>query len=207
MRWKWRGRWASKRSRLRIPLTKGLAQGRGHDDLSVMNQTYSAAPALPDPVTAPELFQGLFTRRVSAYLIDLVIMGFIVLVLSFVGLIAGFLTFGLAWGALALVVPLSVILYYAVTLGSARRATVGMQMMDLVLTPARGQPLNGGMAILHAAVFWVTVWISWPVSLLFALFTPRRQMIHDLLTGTLMLRRSPMERHWRMQRVRMNQAY
>ena len=29
-----------------------------------------------------------------------------------------------------------------------------------------------------------------------ALFTPRQQMVHDLVTGTLMLRRSPMVRHW-----------
>jgi uncharacterized RDD family membrane protein YckC len=46
-------------------------------------------------------------------------------------------------------------------------------------------------------VFWVTVWISLPISLLVALLTPRRQMIHDLIVGTLMVRRSPMERHWR----------
>ncbi len=47
------------------------------------------------------------------------------------------------------------------------------------------------------SLFWITVWVAWPVSLLVALFTPRRQMVHDLVTGTLMLRRSPMERHWR----------
>jgi uncharacterized RDD family membrane protein YckC len=162
-----------------------------------MDQTYSSRPALPDPSTAPELFEGLLRRRVFAYLIDLVIMGAIVLGLSFVGLIAGFLTFGLAWAAMAFVVPLAIVLYYAATLGSSRRATVGMQMMDIVLTPARGQPLDGWMAIIHAAVFWISFWICWPISLLFALFTPRRQMLHDLIVGTLMVRRSPMERHWR----------
>ena len=30
----------------------------------------------------------------------------------------------------------------------------------------------------------------------FALFTPRQEMVQDLVTGTLMLRRSPMARHW-----------
>ena len=172
-----------------------------------MSLTFADHPALPDPASAPELFRGLLMRRVFAYLVDLAIMGMIVLILSVVGLVAGLLTFGLAWAAMGLIVPVAIIFYYAVTLGSARRATVGMQMMDLVLTPARGQPLNGGMAILHAAVFWVTVWICWPVSLLFALYTPRRQMIHDLLTGTMMLRRSPMVRHWTMQRSRVGQAY
>lgn len=151
---------------------------------------------LPDPVTAPELFDGLLTRRVVAYLIDLFVLGIIATALTMVGGIAGFLTFGLAWASLVIVIPLAIVAYYGATLGSSRRATLGMQMMDLVLTPTRGQPLDGWMAIVHALVFWVTVWISWPVSLAFALFTPRRQMIHDLITGTLLLRRSPMVRHW-----------
>ena len=169
-----------------------------------MTQTFDARPALPDPQTAPELFEGVLTRRVSAFIIDLIIMGAMILAFSLVGLIAGFLTFGLAWMALFLVVPASIVLYYGATLGSTKRATIGMQMMDIVLTPTRNQPLDGWMAIIHAGVFWLTTWVSWPLSLLFALFTPRRQMIHDLVTGTLMVRRSPMEQHWRGQSA---QAY
>lgn len=162
---------------------------------------------LPDPATAPELFEGVLTRRVLAYIIDLAIMGAMILAFSLVGLIAGFLTFGLAWVALIFVIPATIVLYYAATLGSSRRATVGMQMMDIVLTPTRGQPLDGWMAVIHAAVFWITVWVSWPISLLFALFTPRRQMIHDLIVGTLMVRRSPMIRHWQAYTGRGQAAY
>ena len=167
-----------------------------------MSQTQTA---LPDPATAPELFDGVLTRRVVAFIIDLVILGAMVLVFTVVGLIAGFLTFGLAWAALVFVIPASIVLYYAATLGSAKRATVGMQLMDIVLTPTRGQPLDGWMAVIHAAIFWITVWISWPISLLIALFTPRRQMLHDLIVGTLMVRRSPMVRHW--QNLRSQGAY
>jgi Predicted membrane protein/domain len=170
-----------------------------------MTQDTTARPYLPDPATAPELFEGLLTRRVMAYLIDLVLIGIIAFVLGTVGVVLGFLTFGLAWMALVLVLPTAVVLYYATTLGSHRRATVGMQMMDIVLTPTRGQPLDGWMAFFHALLFWVTFWISWPVAILFALFTPRRQMIHDLIMGTLMVRRSPMARHW--QRARMADPY
>jgi uncharacterized RDD family membrane protein YckC len=151
---------------------------------------------LPNPATAPELFEGVLPRRVVAFFIDMVLIGVLVLALGFVGLIAGFLTFGLAWLALTIVVPLAVVSYYAMTLGSSRRATVGMQMMDIVLTPTRDTPLDGWRAVIHAVLFWITVWISWPISLAVALFTPRQQMVHDLLAGTLMVRRSPMERHW-----------
>ena len=173
-----------------------------------MDQTYqNARPTLPDPSTAPELFEGLLTRRVAAWFIDVLVMSAMIMVFSIVGLVAGFLTFGLAWLALIVVIPATVVLYYGATLGSAKRATLGMQAMDLVLTPTRGQPLNGPMAFVHAAVFWITIWISLPISLLVALFTPRRQMIHDLIVGTLMVRRSPMERHWRARNPRGEPAY
>lgn len=170
-----------------------------------MTQDFAARPALPDPASAPELFDGLLTRRATAYLVDVVLMSVIVFAITLVGAILGFFTFGLAWVSLVFAVPAAIILYYAATLGSPRRATVGMQMMDIVLTPTRGQPLDGWMAVLHALVFWITIWICWPVTLLFALFTPRRQMIHDLIMGTLMVRRSPMLRHW--QRMRMADQY
>lgn len=165
-----------------------------------MTQDTAARPYLPDPSTAPELFDGVLMRRVIAYCIDVAIMGALVLAVSIVGGILGFLTFGLAWAALVFVVPGVIVVYYAATLGSSRRATVGMQLMDIVLTPTRGQPLDGWMAVLHAGLFWITFWISWPVSILFALFTPRRQMIHDLIVGTLMVRHSPMIRHWQSAR-------
>lgn len=172
-----------------------------------MSQTDTARTELPNPATAPELFEGLLTRRVTAFIIDLFVMGAMIMAFAFIGLIAGFLTFGLAWLALIFVVPATIVLYYGSTLGSPRRATVGMQMMDIVLTPTRGQPLDGWMAFIHAGVFWISFWICWPVSLLFALFTPRRQMLHDLVTGTLMVRRSPMVRHWRAHAARASQAY
>jgi uncharacterized RDD family membrane protein YckC len=152
---------------------------------------------LPDPATAPELFEGLLTRRFMAFLIDAFLIMLILVGVTLVGMVLGVLTLGVGWLALVPALPISVVAYYAMTLGSPQRATIGMRMMDLVLTPTRGQPMNGPVAFLHALIFYITAWISLPFSLLFALFTPRRQMIHDLITGTLMLRRSPMERHWR----------
>lgn len=151
---------------------------------------------LPDPATAPELFDGVLQRRMVAYAIDFVFLLLIAIVIAFVGLVAGFLTLGLGWLAIPIVAPIAVLAYYAATLGSYRRATPGMQAMDIILTPTRGAPLDGWRILLHPLLFWLTIWISWPLSLVFALFTPRQQMVHDLIAGTLMVRRSPMERHW-----------
>jgi len=157
--------------------------------------------ALPDPANAPELFDGILTRRVFAWLIDVIAMSALLLLASIVGVILGFFTWGLGWAALPIALPAIIIVYYAATLGSSHRATLGMRMMDIVLTPTQGRPMDGPVAIIHAVLFWVSFWISWPVSLAVALFTPRRQMAHDLIMGVMMVRRSPMQRHW--QTVRM----
>lgn len=154
-------------------------------------------PNLPDPASVPELFENVLPRRVMAFLIDSFIMIFVTTLVTIIGAVAGFFTLGLAWIALPVVILLVILGYYAGTLGSHSRATIGMQAMDLVLTPTRGAPLDGWRILIHPLVFWITVWLAWPVSLLIALFTPRREMVHDLIAGTLMLRRSPMARHWR----------
>ncbi len=154
-------------------------------------------PSLPDPATAPELFDGVLVRRSVAFLIDTAILCLISAMLLLVGGIAGFFTFGLAWVSLPIVIPVAILGYYAATLGSQMRATIGMSLMDIVLVPTRGYPLNGFAILIHPIVFWITVWVAWPISLIVALFTPRQQMVQDLVTGTLMLRRSPMARHWR----------
>lgn len=154
-------------------------------------------PNLPDPASAPELFENVLPRRMMAFLIDSVIMIFVTTLVTIIGAVAGFFTLGLAWVALPIVIPLVILGYYVVTLGSHSRATIGMQAMDLVLTPTRGAPLDGWKILVHPLVFWLTVWLAWPISLVIALFTPRREMVHDLIAGTLMLRRSPMARHWR----------
>lgn len=162
-----------------------------------MNQ--NSITELPDPNTFPELFENLITRRVMAFVIDTFVLTLIVSVVAIIGFIMGLFTFGLSWFALLFVLPLSIVAYYGTTLGSEKRATIGMSVMDLVLTPARGGPMDGWTAFAHPLLFWITSWILPPFSLMVALFTPRRQMIHDYIMGTLMVRRSPMERHWREQ--------
>lgn len=152
---------------------------------------------LPTPDSSPELFESVLQRRVLAFLIDLIILGIIIPIAAVVLGVLGVLTLGIAWLGYFILVPGVAFLYYMATLGSPARATVGMQMMDIVLTPTRSQPLDGALAVLHPFVGWLTYVICSPFIILLALFTRRRQMLHDLIVGTLMVRRSPMERFWR----------
>ncbi len=156
---------------------------------------------LPDPETAPELFRGVIGRRALAFMLDVAIMACVMGALFIIGLVFSVITLGIGLIALPFIVPVVIAGYYALTLGSSMRATIGMRVFDLVLTPASGAPLDGLKILIHPVIFWITCWFAWPLSLLFAFFTPRREMVHDFLTSTLMVRRSPMVRHWRQARL------
>ncbi|WP_157970113.1 RDD family protein [Pelagibacterium sediminicola] len=156
---------------------------------------------LPNPAASPELFESILTRRVLAFVIDCVVMSILIVVLSIVAGVLGIFTLGLAWLSIPVMVPVVFIAYYAVTLGSPSRATLGMRAMDIVLTPTRDAPLDGWMAMLHVVAFWATCSLLTPFILAVGLITNRRQLLHDILLGVLMVRRSPMERHWRHHRV------
>ncbi len=98
-----------------------------------------------DPWLQPELFRGVLTKRVFAFVIDLVILSIpIVLAIIFIALF-GIVTLGLGWFLFWLISPLSVIwalIYYGTSLGGPHGATVGMRMMDIEMRTWTGeQPL------------------------------------------------------------------
>src|SRR5213083_915448 len=82
-----------------------------------------------DPWTQPELFRGVLTRRVFAFLIDLVVLS-ITVILAYVFIaVFGLITLGLGWLLFWLVWPASVIwaiIYYGASLGGPHSATLGM---------------------------------------------------------------------------------
>ena len=77
---------------------------------------------LPDPATAPELFEGILTRRALANLIDLALLIAICGAILLVGFVAGFFTFGVGWISLPIAIPVAILGYYVLTLGSRMRA-------------------------------------------------------------------------------------
>ena len=143
-----------------------------------------------DPATRPELFRGVLTRRFFAFLIDLLILSVpIVLGVIFIALF-GVVTLGLGWMLFWLVSPLSVIwavLYYGLTLGGPHSATVGMRVMDLELRTWTGEPGYFVLGAAHAVLYWISVSVLTPFVLLVGLFNRRRQLLHDLVLGTVII--------------------
>ena len=143
-----------------------------------------------DPAAQPELFRGVLGRRFFAFLIDLVVLGIpIILGVIFIALF-GLLTLGFGWMLFWLVSPLSAvwaILYYGLSLGGPHSATVGMRVMDLQLRTFTGEPGYFILGAAHAVLYWISVSVLTPFIVLVGLFNRRKQLLHDLVLGTVII--------------------
>ncbi len=160
-----------------------------------MSSTYSAElrPHAFDPYDQPELFRGVLTRRVVAFLIDLIVLAIpIVLAVIFIA-VFGLITLGLGWMLFWLVSPMSIVwalVYYGLTLGGPHSATIGMRTMDLELRTWYGAPGYFVLGAAHALVFWVTISFLTPLILIVGLLNSRKRLLHDMLLGTVVINRS-----------------
>jgi len=146
-----------------------------------------------DPWLQPELFRGVLTRRVVAFLIDLIVLSIpVVLAVLFIA-VFGIITLGLGWMLFWLVSPASIIwalLYYGASLGGPHSATLGMRVMDLELRTWYGAPGYFLLGVMHAVLFWVSVSFLTPLVLLVGLFNGRRRLLHDIVLGTVVINSS-----------------
>ena len=147
-------------------------------------------PHAYDPATQPELFEGVLARRVVAFLIDLVVIAVPLAILAIFIVMFGLVTLGLGWFLFLLYWPLAVIwalVYYGLTFGSAKSATIGMRMVDLEMRTWYGAPAYFVLGAVHAIAFWFTVSFFTPFVLLVAFFNQRRRLLHDILLGTVII--------------------
>lgn len=141
-----------------------------------------------DPAVHPERYDGVRTRRSFAFLVDAAVIFFLMVLASIVIFILGVFTFGFGWLLFPLVWPAVAVLYSTLTLGGPNSATPGMRFVGIEMRTTGGQRLGYPLALLHALGFWFTVTLLTPFVLLFALLTPRKQLLHDLALGTVAVR-------------------
>jgi uncharacterized RDD family membrane protein YckC len=146
-----------------------------------------------DPYLQPELFRGVATRRVFAFLIDLIVIAVpVILGYLFIG-VFGLITLGLGWALFWLAWPASVIwavVYYGACIGGPYSATLGMRMMDLELRTWYGAPGYFVLGAMHAVLFWLSISLLSPFVLLVGLFNARRRLLHDVVLGTIVINNS-----------------
>ena len=146
-----------------------------------------------DPDLQPELFRGVLTRRVFAFLIDLVVLSVPVILGYIFIFLFGIITLTLGWMLFWLAWPATIvwaIVYYGASLGGPHSATMGMRAMDLELRTWYGASGYFVLGACHAVLYWVSVSFLTPLVLLVGLFNGRRRLLHDMILGTVIVNSS-----------------
>ena len=154
------------------------------------------AELLPPPGrTVPRdsaLYAG-FWRRAAALVIDRILLGSVNLVLCFFYLL--FSGADTASEEVRVIIPASAIfgfflrwLYFTLMESSALQATLGKAAIGLLVTDAEGGRISPARA---NGRYWAKIISAIPLGFgyLMAGFTLRRQALHDLIAGTLVIRK------------------
>jgi len=147
-------------------------------------------PHAYDPAANPELFEGVLSRRLLAFFIDVIIIAVPVMAAAIFIFLFGIVTLGLGWMLFWLLSPASIVwalAYYGLTMGSTASATIGMRTMGLEIRTWYGAPAYFLLGAVHAIVYWGSVSVLTPLILLVGLFNTRRRLLHDMLVGTVLI--------------------
>ena len=140
-----------------------------------------------DPVSQPELFEGLRTKRIFAFFIDAIAIALLSGAAAVVILFVGIFTLGLGWLAYAFLWQGVALLYTAFTLGGPTSATPGMRALGLEMRLWHGARMYPLLAAMHLLLFWLSVGVITPFVLLVSLFSDRKRLLHDIILGTLVI--------------------
>lgn len=139
----------------------------------------------------PAQFEGVVARRAMAYIVDVLILIGIAVLYHLASGIVGILSFGLLYGPLLALAAFVPIAYHTFTIGSPAAATIGMRMFGLEVRVWHGGRPGYLQALLHTVVFYFSIGITGGLILVVPLFHNRSRCLHDILCGTLVVRRQP----------------
>ncbi|WP_337266542.1 RDD family protein [Oryzifoliimicrobium ureilyticus] len=126
-------------------------------------------------------YSGTLSRRVFAFMIDYLMLSVICVLLSIATIGIGFFFYPTLFILVAG-------LYFGLTIGGPRQASLGMRAMGIAVIRVDGKSLDFLTAIVHMAIFWILNAVLTPFIVLAGLFIERNRLVHDLLTGTAVIR-------------------
>lgn len=154
-------------------------------------------PGYQPPVVATE-YAG-FWRRFAAAMLDGLILGFAMVLLMIAGYAAltllgmeddeVILLVQLGGNAVGIVIQLA---YFTLFEGGRRQATPGKMFMDIIVTDLDSLPVSYGRAFarnLLKEVLYLFFCLGW-IGFVMIAFTERKQGLHDMIAGCLVVRRS-----------------
>jgi uncharacterized RDD family membrane protein YckC len=135
----------------------------------------------PDPHTQPQFYEGIPTKRLLAWIVDMILIVLICL------LIVPFTAFTGIFFFPFLMLVVGFIYRWATLAGSS--ATWGMRLMAMEIRRGDDRPFDGGTALLHTLGYSVS--LAFPVlqviSVVLMLTSERRQGLTDMVLGTVPL--------------------
>jgi uncharacterized RDD family membrane protein YckC len=146
------------------------------------------------PIDDDSLTWGVPGRRVTAFLIDWLLIGLVTLALSFAFAIIHVMSFGLLHGPGHLILVIGLI-YEAGWIASPVMATPGEMAMGLSVR--RSEDL-GRPTLVQAIAFTGLLYLTLAAGVIWlaiAFFTQRRRAIHDMVAGLVVVRAGALE--WR----------
>jgi uncharacterized RDD family membrane protein YckC len=149
-----------------------------------------AVPLPPAPAVVPIVTYGGFWRRMFAAVLDGIVLYFPVAILRALlrvppGELLDPLS-ALSWTTHSIEFVLEG-LYTVLFMCSAAQGTLGMQVMDLKVTDLQGRRVSAARAVGRYFAQCLSI-LTLGIGFLIQPFTPRRQMLHDILAGTLVVR-------------------
>ena len=129
-------------------------------------------------------FDGVRSKRIIAYIIDLVCIAVITFAAGICAFFLGILSFGALTPVLGIILALLPIGYHTFTIGSSKNGTIGMQMMDLEVYLEDGREPDYIAAFFHSGLFYASMTLTSGFILLVSLFNDKGKLLHDFLTGS-----------------------
>lgn len=147
------------------------------------------------PVTALEPkpqqnVSGVLGSRLFAWFVDIVVLFFLGSLVVVLLAVLGIVTFGATWLLIPIATAATALGYAALTIGGPQQATWGMRVAGLKVETADGGRPDGLAAAVHALLFYVAAgtFVLWLCTVACGFLRSDRRMIHDLLTGLVVVR-------------------
>ena len=137
----------------------------------------------PDPVSHPEFYADIPTKRLIAWIVDVLLITALTFVVTLLSLFTALFVLPFVFGAIGF-------LYRWISL-SGQSATPGMRLVSIEFLRPDGDRFDGGTAFLHTVGYYVSMIVA-PlqlVSIALILLTERRQSLTDIVLGTVAINR------------------
>ena len=151
-----------------------------------MDQTSNSSylSGLPDPVTEAAFYEDVPSKRLMAWLIDIILISLITAGLTVLSLFTALFILPFVYAATSF-------LYRWISL-SKSSATPGMRVMSLEMRKADGSVFDGPTALIHTAGYFASVAV-FPlqlISVVLMVMSERKQGLTDMVLGTAALNRA-----------------